>query len=256
MSQSNNNQRVEEKYYVYGHYTKDTGVLFYIGVGTVLSKSNKEKSKYSRAYHFRNRNKFWNNVVNKHGVEVKILFHCDTKETSLKEEAKLVEQYGRRCMNQGILVNISSGGEVGPIGRTFVMSEEQKKKLSEIKSTELHIYNSQGIYLISVKSIETAAKYCGVTYNAIHSCLQTKNYSNNYFIFKDFQGERLSYTVEDLDFKSTLSKKLVTYSLSGERVEHNSIADCASFLKTDRKNLKKAIKDNRLCKGHKVKFLL
>ena len=55
MSQSNNNQRVEEKYYVYGHYTKDTGVLFYIGVGTVLSKSNKEKSKYSRAYHFRNR---------------------------------------------------------------------------------------------------------------------------------------------------------------------------------------------------------
>ena len=256
MSESNNNQRGEGKYYVYGHYTQDTGVLFYIGVGTILSKSDKEKSKYSRAYHFRNRNKFWNSVVKKHGIEIKILSSWDTKEESLKEESKLVEQYGRRCMNQGILVNISSGGEVGPIGSTFIMSEEQKKKLSEIKSIELHIYNSQGIYLISVKSIETAAKYCGVTYNAIHSCLQTKNYSNNYFIFKDFQGERLPYTVEDLNFKSTLSVKLVTYSLSGNRLEHNSIADCASYLKTDRKNLKKAIKDKRLCKGHKVKFLL
>ena len=121
MSESNNNQREEGKYYVYGHYTQDTGVLFYIGVGTILSKSNKEKSKYSRAYHFRNRNKFWNSIVKKHGVEVKILFHCASKEISLKEEAKLVEQYGRRCMNQGILVNISSGGEVGPIGRTFIM---------------------------------------------------------------------------------------------------------------------------------------
>ena len=80
--------------------------------------------------------------------------------------------------------------------------------------------------------------------------------SSSYFIFKDFQGERLTYTVEDLDFKSILSKKLVTYSLSGTRVEHYSIADCASYLKTDRKNLKKAIKDKRLCKGHKVKFLL
>jgi hypothetical protein len=256
MSESNNNQREEGKYYVYGHYTQDTGVLFYIGVGTVLSKSNKEKSKYSRAYHSKNRNKFWNSVVNKHGVKIKILSYWDSKEDSLKEEAKLVEQYGRRCMNQGILVNISSGGEVGPIGRTFTMSEEQKKRLSEIKSTELHIYNSQGIYLISVKAIETAARYCGVTYNAIHSCLQTKNYSSGYFIFKDFQGEKLTYTIEDLNFKSTLSKKLVTYSLSGIRLEHESVADCASYLKTDRKNLKKAIKEKRLCKGHKVKFLL
>lgn len=256
MSQSNNNQRVKEKYYVYGHYTKDTDVLFYIGVGTILNNSDKEKSKYSRAYHFRNRNKFWNNVVNKHGVMIKILSHWETKIDSLKEEARLVEQFGRRYMNQGILVNISSGGEVGPVGRTYKMSEEQKKRLSEIKSTELYIYNSQGIYLISVKSIETAAKYCGVTYNAIHSCLKTKNYSNGYFIFKDFQGEKLTYTIEDLNFKSTLSKKLVTYSLSEERVEHESIADCAAYLKTDRKNLKKAIKENRFCKKHKVKFLL
>lgn len=256
MIQSNNNQGVKKKYYVYGHYTKDTNILFYIGVGTILSKSDKEKSKYSRAYHFKNRNIFWNNVVNKHGVIVKIISRWETKEDSLKEESKLVEQYGRRCINKGILVNISSGGEVGPIGRTFVMSENQKKLLSDLKSIELFIYNSQGIFLLAVKKIETAAKYCGVTYNAIHSCMKTKNYSNGYFIFKEFKGNQLPYTVEDVNFKSPLSTRMISISLSGERVEHDSIMDCAIYLKTDRKNLKKAIKANRLCKKHKVKFLL
>ena len=33
--QSNNNQRVK-KYYVYGHYT-NKGLLYYIGVGTILN---------------------------------------------------------------------------------------------------------------------------------------------------------------------------------------------------------------------------
>lgn len=256
MSQSNNNQGEEEKYYVYGHYTQSTGILFYIGVGTVLNKSNTVRTKYSRAYHFTNRNKFWNNVVLKHGIEVRIISTWKTKEESLKEEAILVEKYGRRCMNQGVLVNISSGGEVGPIGRTFIMSEEQKKKLSDKKSLSLYIYNSLGSYLLEMKTIYATALYCGVTYNAIHSCMQTKNYSNGYFIFKTFQGNQLPYTVNDLDFKSTLSTKVVSYSLSDERIEHESIADCANYLKTDRKNLKRAIRDKRLCKKHEVKFLL
>lgn len=256
MVYSNNNQREEGKYYVYAHYTQDTGVLFYIGVGTIIYKSKKERTKYSRAYHFTGRNKFWNNVVNKHGVKVKILFHFKTKEESLIKESSLIEKYGRKCMNQGLLVNISSGGEIGPIGRTFTMSEEQKRKLSAVKSVTLYIYNSEGVFLTDMKTIEATAKYCGVTYNAIHSCLQTKNYSNNYFIFKSFQGDQLNYTVHDIDFKSKLSKKLVSYSLTGEEIIHNSIAECATYLKTDRKNLKKAIKDKRLCKKHKVEYLL
>lgn len=254
--QSNNNQIVKDKYYIYGHYTQDTGVLFYIGVGTVLSKSEKQRTKYSRAYNFRNRNIFWNNVKNKHGVKVIILETFETKEESLKKEAELVLKYGRRCMNQGTLVNISSGGEIGPIGRHLKMSEEQKRNLSEIKSMELFIYNSVGVFLLSLKGISNTAQYCGVTYNAIHSCMKTKNYSNGYFIFKEFKGNNLSYTVHDLDFKSTLSKNVSTTDLQGLVIIHSSIQDCATYLKTDRKNLKKAIKENRLCKKHKVEFIL
>ena len=240
------------KYYVYGHYTNDNK-LFYIGVGTILNfKSKKHSQIYSRAYHFSNRTNFWKNVSNKYGVNVKILSHFNTKEESLQEEKRLIEKFGRKCMNEGTLCNLSTGGEIGPSGRIFKMSEKQKKKLSEIKSMELHIYNSQGIYLISVKKIETAARYCGVTYNAIHSCLQTKNYSNGYFIFKDFKGESLEYTVSDLNFKSTLSKKIISEDSQSNKIEHESIIDCAKFLNCSRESVRDALKRKGTCKKHKI----
>jgi hypothetical protein len=256
MIQSNNNQGKVDKYYVYGHYTPDTDVLFYIGVGTILNKSQKETQRYSRAYHFSNRNKYWNNVKQKHGVVVKILSHFSSKEDSLKEEAFLVEKFGRRIMNQGTLVNISSGGEVGPVGRIVVISENQRRIISERKAIILYVYNSLGEYIKPIKTIKETAKFCGVTYNAIHSCMKTKNYSNGYFIFKEYKGEKLGYTVENLNFKSTLSIRLSTTDAAGNRLEHDSIQDCATYLKTDRSNLKKAIREKRLCKKHKVKFIL
>ena len=240
------------KYYVYGHYTNDNK-LIYIGVGTILNfKSRKHSQIYSRAYHFSNRTQYWKNISNKYGVNVKILSHFNTKEESLQEEKRLIKKFGRKCMNEGILCNLSTGGEIGPSGRIFKMSDEQKKKLSDIKSMTLYIYDSQGIFLLEMKTIEATAKYCGVTYNAIHSCLQTKNYSNGYFIFKEFKGKKLNYTVDNLNFKSTLSKKVISEDLFGNKVEHESIADCAKYLNTERSNVRSAIKKFGTCKKHKI----
>lgn len=253
--QSNNNQRVK-KYYVYGHYTNEDK-LFYVGVGTILSlKSKTHTRRYSRAYHSNGRTALWKNVRGKYGVKVKILFEYFTKREALNKEKELIEEFGRRIVKEGYLTNLSTGGEIGPVGNTFKMSEEQKKYLSELKSMTYYVYDKTGKYLKSIKTIKSTAKYCGVTYNAIHSCLQTKNYSNGFFIFKEFQGLQLPYTCEDLNFKSTLSKKVTTKSIeNGLVVTHLSVADAASYLKTDRTNLKRAMKAERLCKKHYVKFL-
>lgn len=250
--QSENNQRV---YYTYAHYTQDTDTLFYIGVGTILNtKTQKEKSRYSRAYHTTGRNKYWKNVVNKHGFRVEILQHFDTIEESLEEERRLVALYGKR-INKGLLVNMSDGGEIGPIGRSIPMSEEQKRKLSEIKSITLYVYDAvTGEYLRSVKTIKETARYCGVTYNAVHSCLQTKNYTNGFFVFKEYKGELLSYTVKDLDFSSTLSKQVEVYT---EEVSHvfPSIAECARFLGRERSSVRQALKKNSKCAGYNVRTI-
>ena len=106
MSQSNNNQGVK-KFYVYGHYTLE-GNLFYVGVGTILNlRVQKPNTKYSRAYHFANRTKYWHNIRDKHGLEVKILSEYYTKEESLLEEKRLIALYKRREYG-GTLCNLSS----------------------------------------------------------------------------------------------------------------------------------------------------
>lgn len=241
------------RFYVYGHYTADTNQLFYIGVGTILNfKTKKHSQIYTRAYHFSRRTKFWKYIANKHGVKIKILFEFANKQDCLDEERKLISTFGRRFNSSGILCNLSSGGEIGPIGRPNKMSEEQKKKLSEIKSITLYIYNSSGIFLTDIKTIKNTAKYCGVTYNAIHSCLQTKNYSNGYFVFKEFKGYNINYTVDNLDFKSPLSKKVITEDINGTIIEHLSIRACADYLGVYRTTVQNALKKSNKCKKHKI----
>lgn len=253
MLQSDNNQRVK-RFYVYGHYTFE-GNIFYIGVGTILNlQTTKLLSRYARAYHFSHRTKFWNHIKNKNGVIVKILSEFYTREEALLEEKRLISFWGKR-LRGGVLCNLSDGGEQGPIGHKKPMSEQQKKKLSDIKSSTLYVYDSNGIFIKSLKTIKSTAKFCGVTYNAICSCLNTKNFSNGYFVFKEYKGVLLGYGQKDLIFKSSLSKKVVTENeLSGIKIVHQSVADCAAYLKTDRKNLKNAIFSNRICKKHKVYF--
>ncbi len=49
-------------FYVYGHYRKDTGDLFYVGKGTA-----------DRAWSKHGRNSHWLNIVEKHDYIIKIL---------------------------------------------------------------------------------------------------------------------------------------------------------------------------------------
>lgn len=81
------------QYYVYGHYTLD-GRLFYVGKGTGR-----------RAWERSARNPHWNNVVNKHGLEVRILFDSLTEEDAFIKEKELIEQVGLDK-----LTNIVEGG--------------------------------------------------------------------------------------------------------------------------------------------------
>lgn len=251
MVQGNNNQRVK-KFYVYGHYTNE-GIIYYIGVGTILNlKTNKIKSKYARAYHFRNRNKYWKHVKHKHGLKVKILDEFYTKEESLDREKELIFMFKKR-VDGGLLCNISDGGEIGPIGRKMPMKEAQKRLLSEIKSISIFIYSREGVFIKEMKTIKKAAEFCGVTYNAVFSCMETKNYTNGFFCFREFKGDTLGYTYKNLDFNSPLCKKVFTKNLiSGEIILHKSLNACRKYLGADRANLQRCLKKTGRCKGYKV----
>ena len=85
---------------VYLHKNPTTGEVFYVGIGRECRASN-----------FRNRNKFWNNYVKKHGVEVDIIYKGLSVQEANEKEVELIKKYGRKDKNKGTLVNLSDGGE-------------------------------------------------------------------------------------------------------------------------------------------------
>ena len=91
---------------VYQHRRKDTGEIFYIGIGET------EK----RAYDFKGRNNLWHEIAKKTNIEVEIIKNNISRPEARDIERRLIEQYGRRDKKTGILANKSIGGEGDNIG--------------------------------------------------------------------------------------------------------------------------------------------
>jgi len=86
---------------VYEHLLPDNQTVFYVGMG-----------RGPRAYGKTSRNPFWRAVVgpNKRPI-VRFAQKGLTKEAALALEVRLIEYYGRRDIETGPLVNLSTGGE-------------------------------------------------------------------------------------------------------------------------------------------------
>lgn len=90
------------KYLVYIHLIPNTEKIFYVGKG----KEGREK----RTNH---RNRFWKNVVEKHGgFDVRIVKSGLSNKIACELEKELIAKYGRRVFDDGgVLVNLTTGGE-------------------------------------------------------------------------------------------------------------------------------------------------
>ena len=125
---------MSNNYLIYRHISSDTGNVFYVGIGC---------SKY-RPYSKSGRNKYWHNIVNKHGYYVQILATNLSKDDACELEELLIQTYGRRDLGTWILVNMTNGGEgtnkmsIESIKqrsdklRKYKLSEERKQYLREI----------------------------------------------------------------------------------------------------------------------------
>lgn len=111
----------ENKFCVYVHRRPDTMEVFYVGIGSG-----------NRPYRTNNRNKWWQNIVDKNNGNfiVDILDRNLPWELCCAVEKNLIEKYGRKDKGTGILVNLTYGGE-GAYG--MIHSEKTKKKMSLLK---------------------------------------------------------------------------------------------------------------------------
>lgn len=110
---------------VYQHRRKDTGEIFYIGIGET------EK----RAYDFKGRNNLWHEIAKKTNIEVEIIKNNISRREARDIERRLIEQYGRRDKKTGILANKSIGGEGDNIGGSGPMEgwEDRQNILKDIE---------------------------------------------------------------------------------------------------------------------------
>lgn len=110
---------------VYRHRRLDNNTIFYIGIG--VSKN--------RAYQKRSRNSLWNNIVSKSEYEVEIIadnIDClDAKEL----EIFLISLYGRRDLKNGILCNMTDGGD-GNTNFSLDTKNKISNSLKGIKQSE------------------------------------------------------------------------------------------------------------------------
>jgi len=106
--------------YVYRHIRLDNGQPFYIGIGA------DDKGKYIRANTKWSRNRYWQNIIKKTPYEVEIMFENEDVEVIKKKEIEFIKLYGRKDLGEGILINMTDGGD-GAFNTKC--SEETREKL-------------------------------------------------------------------------------------------------------------------------------
>jgi predicted GIY-YIG superfamily endonuclease len=140
---------------VYKHIREDLNEVFYIGIG------KKEK----RAYFKHRKNKYWVSIVGKTGYRVEILHKDVDWQEACRIEKTLIQKYGRKDTNTGVLCNMTDGGEYSngkiPWNKGMKYSEELKQKLQpmwDVKRTGADHPRSK-----AVLDLETGFKYPSVS---------------------------------------------------------------------------------------------
>ena len=104
---------------VYIHKRKDTGKVFYVGIGSITRP------------HTRRKNKMWLGIVKKYGYEVEVLYKGLTFDEACIIERALICHLGRKDLGKGELANMTDGGE----GNQNIIYTPEWREKQRISST-------------------------------------------------------------------------------------------------------------------------
>jgi hypothetical protein len=107
--------------YLYRHIRLDKNVPFYVGIGKY------DDGQFKRAHSVKNRNVYWNNIVNSTSYKVQIVLSDLTWEQACEKEIEFIALY-KKNTDSGTLCNISDGGNGG-----FLSEEVNKKRSKTLK---------------------------------------------------------------------------------------------------------------------------
>lgn len=173
---------------VYRHIRLDKNEPFYIGIAT---------SKY-RPVRDTGRNILWSRIVAKTDYEVEILFNDVSVDFAKQKEIEFIKLYGRIDKENGILANMTDGGD-GVFGHIFTeetkqkmskkalgkkMSDKAKSKMSKNQKLAILQYDLDGNFIREWEGIIDAAKSLNTYSTNISRCCQGKFKQAKGFIWK------------------------------------------------------------------------
>lgn len=232
-------------YYTYLHINILTSEVFYVGFGT----KHKNKNHYARANSRCGRSDFWYNIVNKYGYRIEIAFESLNKEECLEKEQYLILKYGRRDLNTGTLVNLTTGGE------HYEHSYETAKIISEkLKGNKNGIFQRRKT---AKEKLEISIRMKNHYTNSEHHLLGkklSKEWRDN--ISKANKGKIFTEKHKDNLKNKTFVKEIICLD-TGKK--YPSIIECIRDMFDGniykRKNIQQSIKKNTTYKGFKFKLI-
>lgn len=162
---------MEDKYYVYFHRRLDNNQVFYVGMGNGYRLKAKS-----------NRNRYWKNIVKKHGYIVEKIEVNLPQEAAKNREIYWIKHFGRLDLKTGNLVNMTMGGDGVHVLNELALKKlkSRGKKDKEILKKDNPPYKPE-IPVVAInfrtkeiikefKSISEAAKTHQITINSISKC--------------------------------------------------------------------------------------
>lgn len=241
------------KYYLYRHIRLDKDEPFYIGVGT--------KSKYGNLYKRatdsspKKRNFMWLGVFNKTTIEVDILMESNDLDFISKKEEEFISLYGRKCNNDGPLVNIEKGGYIDRTYRRENWRKSAAERMAKMnkENAKLRIgtnhfnKNVRKVYVYSMDGVFI----CG--YDSIAQCVEkAKANLKNYIVYRRIDSKKsynghyfFSTKVDKLDTSNLIVSKEGVDFLPKKIGKINESGDVIKIYNT----MREAEIEHNLCKG-------
>lgn len=244
---------VSGKYYLYRHIRLDSGLPFYVGIGT-RQRGHNEKSIYLRAYTKANRSEFWGNITKKTEYDVEIIYHSHSIEEIKRKETEFILLYGRK-ESGGLLCNMTDGGDglntssVSTKKRidTMVENGEYDKMVYRLREynrsrissgvisrkKRVFVYSLNGVFVKSFETVRECANELGVSESAISTSCFYSRATKKYIFSFSYLGEMadVSGIILIHDRPANCAKKTVVQNLdTGEESVHLSMRDAAKHI--------------------------